>query len=116
MTSAAQAIAINISKEFAQAPGARNVDEGLFSGEDFLKRALLPRFKQALASGDTLFVDLDGTEGYATSFLEEAFGGLARIYPPTQVLETIDFKSLDEPLLVDEIRSYILEARHTGRR
>jgi hypothetical protein len=34
--------------------------------------------RDAQASGHRLTVDLDGAVGYASSFLEEAFGGLVR--------------------------------------
>jgi hypothetical protein len=57
-----------------------------------------------------LLIDLDDAEGYATSFLEEAFGGLARKYGAKAVLELLSFKSEDEPLLVDEIILYINDA------
>jgi hypothetical protein len=54
---------------------------------------------------------LDDTAGYATSFLEAAFGGLAREYPIDEVLATLEFTSADEPYLPEEIREYIKEAR-----
>ncbi len=99
-----------IAKDFTPAPGARNVDEGSYSGEEFLNKVLKPRFERALAEDFTILVDLDNTEGYATSFLEEALGGLARIYGPEKVLNHLDFRSEDEPLLIDEIKMYIQEA------
>jgi hypothetical protein len=101
---------LNIAKEFTPAPGARNVDEGPYSGEEFLNKVLKPKFENALAEDFTILVDLDNTEGYATSFLEEAFGGLARMYGSEKVLNHLEFKSDDEPLLIDEIKMYIQEA------
>ena len=56
-------------------------------------------------------MDLDGVVGYATSFLEEAFGGLARIYDPKDVLRTIELVCTDEPSLVEEVKHYIEDAR-----
>lgn len=99
-----------IAKEFTPAPGARNVDEGAYSGEEFLTQLLRPRFEKAIQEDFTILIDLDNTEGYATSFLEEAFGGLARIYGSQKVLDHLEFKSEDEPLLIDEIKMYIQEA------
>lgn len=99
-----------VGKEFSDTPGPRSRTQGDFSGEDFLERLLKPRFEQALGRGLVLRVDLDGTEGYATSFLEAAFGGLSRIYGADKVLGHLDFKSDDEPYLVDEIKRYINEA------
>ena len=110
MTHLAEPLTINIAKAFASTPGARNIVEGSYSGEEFLKNKLLPMFDQAIAEGSTLLIDLDNTEGYATSFLEEAFGGLARKYNSKKVLNVLQFKSDDEPLLIEEIGMYIKEA------
>jgi len=102
---------ISIAKDFSETPGPRSRDEGEFSGEQFLEELLQPRYEQAIGSRDELVIDLDGTEGYATSFLEAAFGGLARRFEIQQILTTIKFKSDDEPYLIEEITKYIQEAR-----
>ena len=52
-------------------------------------------------------VDLDGTEGYATSFLEATFGGLAREFDAAEINRVIKFKSDDEPFLIQE--GYVLK-------
>ena len=101
---------IVISRDYTPSPGARNIDEGEYSGEQFLNTVLLPKFEKALNQNYRILIDLDNTEGYATSFLEEAFGGLARKYGAEKVLKHLEFKSDDEPLLKDEILSYISEA------
>lgn len=111
MSQVAEILILSIGQEFTNKPGARNDDEGKHSGEKFLSELLLPRFAEALENDQILHIDLDGTEGYATSFLEEAFGGLARKYEPPLVIEHLEFKSEDEPLLIEEIRTYILQAR-----
>ncbi|MBI1760560.1 MAG: STAS-like domain-containing protein [Acidobacteria bacterium] len=100
-------IIINISEEFSRFPGARYKKDGPHSGEEFREKLLKPRFKEALEQGRKLFVNLDGAEGYATSFLEEAFGGLAREYGVPRVLSQLELQCFDEPLLVDEIKKYI---------
>jgi hypothetical protein len=102
---------INIAKEFSDTPGPRARDEGDFSGDQFLEDVLRPAYVQALKEGSTLIVDLDGTEGYATSFLEATFGGLAREFDAAEILRVITFKSDDEPFLIDEIKGYIADAR-----
>ena len=103
-------LTVNIAKEFSSYPGARYRKDGPHSGEEFRERLLGPRFQQALEQGQRLLVNLDGAEGYATSFLEEAFGGLAREYGAQKVLKHIELQSLDEPLLVNEIEKYIRDA------
>jgi len=97
---------INIAKDFSDAPGARYYDDGEFSGQEFREKILEPAFKE----NDTLTIILDGTEGYATSFLEESFGGLAREYDAKTVLDKIKFISVEDDALIDEIESYIKEA------
>lgn len=102
---------ISIAKEFSDSPGPRTRDEGEFSGEAFLQEILRPAFVQAAKEGHSLVVDLDGSEGYATSFLESAFGGLAREFDAKEILKVVTFKSDDEPYLVQEIQNYITDAR-----
>src|ERR1017187_3686511 len=94
---------LSVAKDFSETPGPRHREEGEFSGEEFLDGVLLPRFEETKAKGEILIVDLDGTEGYATSFLEAAFGGLARKYNPAEVAKIVKFKSDDEPFLIEEI-------------
>jgi hypothetical protein len=100
-----------VATEFCDTPGPRTREEGDFSGELFLDEYLRPRFQAALQAGETLLVDLDGTEGYATSFLEAAFGGLSREFGTAEVLKIIRFKSDDEPYLIQEVTNYIKEAQ-----
>jgi hypothetical protein len=101
---------ISVAKDYSDTPGPRSKDEGDYSGQEFLERLLLPMYEQARSEKGTLLIDLDGTEGYATSFLEAAFGELARRYKPQEVLSVLTFKSDGEPYLIDEIKKYISEA------
>lgn len=102
---------LSIAKEFSETPGPRYREEGEYSGQEFLEELLEPKFLAAKRGCEQLVVDLDGTEGYATSFLEGAFGGIARKYDPEEILKIIKFKCTDEPFLAKEIEGYILEAR-----
>ena len=104
-------VRLNVAKEFSRTPGPRSPDEGKYSGKEFLDTLLRKRFLQAVERGTSLHIILDGTAGYASSFLESAFGGLAREYEPAVVLRTLGFTSDEEPYLVDEIREYIEGAR-----
>lgn len=97
---------INIAKEFTTTPGARYVEDGPFSGEEFRTKFLEPLFSSG--EDDTeITIILDGTEGYPTSFLEEAFGGIARKYGRELCLKRLRYVSEEDKLLVDEIQSYI---------
>lgn len=102
---------IDIAREFTKTPGPRAIDEGEYSGEIFLRDFLRPKYITARNENNKLIINLDGTDGYATSFLESVFGGLAREYSPKEVLDTLEFISLEEPYLIEEIADYIREAR-----
>ena len=65
---------IDISKDFSDVPAGRYKNDGPNSGEQFRDELLIP----ALQTGGQVEVLLDGAEGYGSSFLEEAFGGLVR--------------------------------------
>lgn len=67
--------------------------------------------RPALEAGDVIHLKMDGTRGYASSFLEEAFGGLIRAgYSKEKVLSGIKFETTDEALVI-EITEYINQAR-----
>lgn len=103
---------LNICKEFSETPGARYKNEGDYSGEEFRETLLLPRFLDAQEKKEKLVIELDGGYGYPTSFLEEAFGGLARQIDIKAVLDTLEFVSEDEPALIADIKNYISAARN----
>lgn len=66
-------IEINIARDFTDKPIGRYRTDGPYSGEVFREDVLMPSLEK-----DEVIVVLDGTRGYPSSFLEEAFGGLAR--------------------------------------
>lgn len=67
-------VRIDIGHDFSDVPAGRFPADGPFNGETFRKKFLVP----ALRLGERVVVELDNTEGYGSSFLEEAFGGLIR--------------------------------------
>jgi len=100
-------IELVIAKEFTDSPGPRYAREGEFSGENFRELCLLPKLKKAIKEGKFLLVDLDGCFGYGNGFIEEAFRGILREYPDmnsVKVLETLIFKSEEEPYLIQNIK------------
>ncbi|EGT0642947.1 STAS-like domain-containing protein [Citrobacter braakii] len=86
-------------------PGPRFNSLGPSSGEDFRGWIV----KELKRSHD-LTIDLDGTEGYGSSFLEESFGGLIREGIDINIVRAIKYISNEEPELVEEIKEYIEEA------
>jgi hypothetical protein len=71
---------INIASEFSEFPVGRFYADGPDSGERFRDELLEP----ALRDGGIVTVLLSGTEGYGSSFLDEAFGGVVRKLRLTQ--------------------------------
>ncbi len=94
---------------FSITPGSRYKSEGNFSAEEFREDILIPAFNEAVEAGKKLVIDLDGTIGYGTSFLEAVFGGLARQFGVEIVLATLEFVSNEEEYLVEDIKNYINE-------
>ena len=68
---------INIKEDFSEVPRGRHIIDGDFCGAEFREKFLKPKLEE-LAGGEKLIVDIREVEGYASSFLDEAFGGLVR--------------------------------------
>jgi hypothetical protein len=103
---------LSISTDFSRTPGPRFIDEGDYSGEDFRNNKLVPILKKAIEEGKGLRVNLDGTAGYATSFLEESFGGLIRENGMSrdEIKKALLIISEEEEFLIENIYEYIDEA------
>ncbi|MGX5672762.1 STAS-like domain-containing protein [Thermomonas fusca] len=69
------ACVINVARDFSPVPGGRFDEDGEFNGSRFRREYLVPK----LQSCESVDVIIDGTEGFGSSFLEEAFGGLVRL-------------------------------------
>jgi hypothetical protein len=108
---------LRVAEQFSSTPGSRYESEGDFSGEVFRRDVLLPRLRDAIASHRRLLIDLDGTAGYGTSFLEEAFGGLVREnhVSAAQLRAVLDLKSDEEDYLVEDIWAYIDDAEGSSK-
>ncbi len=100
---------INIAKDFTPTPGGRFKSDGTHSGELFRERCLEPLFENGEPT-EKIRIVFDGSYGYPSSFLEEAFGGLARKVGISQVLKWLEFSCEDEPLLTEEVEKYIKES------
>lgn len=64
--------------DYARSPGGRFRSDGPYSGEWFREEIVKPALANAISAGEKLEIELDGTSGYGSSFLEECFGGLIR--------------------------------------
>lgn len=99
---------ISIARDFTVYPGGRTPEDGEFSGQEFREKFLVPAFNE----DESVIVDLDGTRGYGSSFLEEAFGGLVRLgFSKNDIRRCIAFKST-RTSLINEINRYIDQAKH----
>ena len=58
---------ISVARDFSRTPGPRYTSQGDWSGEEFRKR-----LERELRRHERLVVDLDGTRGCGSSFLDEA--------------------------------------------
>ena len=94
---------ISIAKDYSKYPAGRFELDGPYSGEAFRRKFLEP----AIRNHERVIIDLDGTRGYGSSFLEEAFGGLVRSgISAEEIKDLISFKTSDKSL-EEEILSYI---------
>lgn len=94
---------VNVARDFSKYPAGRYLEDGPASGQAFRDKFLIPVLKEA----GRLTIELDGTRGYGSSFLEEAFGGAVRAgFASITVKQAFTLVSEDTSL-VEEIHDYI---------
>ena len=98
---------INIAKRFSRFPSGRALGDGPFPGESFRKDLLVP----ALEEYQKVVIELDGVRGYNSSFLDEAFGELARqgVLSADDLDSRIEFKSDEFSDVIEEIKQYMTD-------
>ena len=98
---------ITVATDYYEAPAGRYPADGNYNGERFREDFLAP----ALRSGGVV-VNLDGTEGYGSSFLDEVFGGLVRKsgFSEWELKEKLSLISEEDETLISEIWGYIADA------
>lgn len=99
---AENSITINIS-DFSISPGPRYYEQGDASGEIFYVQVLKKAFEDATTRHAKLVVVLDGVDGYASSFLDEAFGNLVYDFGASKVRDALQLVSEEEPEWKDMI-------------
>lgn len=97
-------VTINVAQDFSRYPSGRFRTDSRYSGEEFRDDYILP----ALEQGGKVIVDLDGTLGYGSSFLDEAFGGLVRLgrFANGTLLRLLEIRT-SNPILKAEVESYL---------
>ena len=96
--------------DFTEYPGPRYKDQGAHSGELFYEEVSKPEFERIQKESNDeikliLRINLDNTAGYASSFLDEAFGNLAYDYGTDFVIDHLDIISTEEPDWIDIIKN-----------
>ena len=106
---------IKISDDYSKTPGGRYKDEGPYSGEEFRENLLLDAYEKCEHNNEKLEIDFDDCFGFATSFLEEAFGGLVRNHNKKDVLKVIEIISNDDVTIPSLIKKYVQEAEQVSK-
>ena len=104
-------LVIDIAKQFAQSPGARYYSDGPKSGQEFYEKMLKESFQKAKSEGEKLKIILDGTDGYASSFLNEAFGLLGTNFGSETVWNNLVIISNEVPKYITKVKESIYEKR-----
>lgn len=88
-------------RDFTEYPGPGLSRFGKFSGEEFLKTVLWPAFLHARQNNMVLYIDMDGTAGFGTSFARESI---------LRLIEKADSESIQDELIVKSDDIKILDA------
>ena len=96
---------ITIADDFSDEPAGRYYSDGRYSGERFRKEFLVDTLK----CNEKVTIDFDRTEGYGSSFLEEAFGGLISKegFLSQNLHNQFLFISNEDASVIKEVWSYI---------
>lgn len=104
-------ITVDIAKEFTNKPGARDYEDGKNSGLEFFEKILRPKYIEAQNQDARLKVILDGTEGYASSFLNESFSLLGNEFGPDNVWGRLIVISNEIPKYIEKVKKGVYEIR-----
>lgn len=106
-------IVIDIPKDFSKTPGWRTYEDGPYSGQEFYDKLLMDSYQDAQKQGVKLKVILDGSNGYTTSFLNEAFRLLGENFGADEVWDRLIIISNEVPKYIERIRKgvYAMERR-----
>lgn len=99
---------IKVLTQFSESPGPRYCRQGKWSGEQFYHEILNQAFGKAYKNGETLTLDLDGTDGYMSSFLDEAIGNLVYDFGMQAVKDYLIIISKEEPVWKKVIENEVI--------
>lgn len=102
---------INIATQFTKTPGARYYTDGPKSGEEFFDTMLKEAFEEAEENDEQLKIEMDGTEGYASSFINEAFRRLGEAFGSDNAWGRLVLVSIEVPKYIDKVKKSIYEAK-----
>ena len=105
---------INIAKDFSDIPGARHIKNDDYSAELFRETVLIPKLMEAIDKNEILEVNLDGTVGCCSSFLEEVFGGLVRknVVCIRDILKYLVVTSDEKMQYEEQSYTYLMQQMH----
>lgn len=101
--------------DFTEYPGLRHNEVSDKSGEEYYHKILNKAFYESYLKNEKLKVNLDGTAGYAPSFLDEAFGNLVFDFGVDLVKKFLEIVSLEEPDLIEIIEDETFNEWQTRR-
>lgn len=94
-------------EQYTKFPGGRFERLGPYSGENFRETVLRNIFE----SGKSIEIDATGVvTSFSPSFLDEAFGTLAKEYGLAKFKETVKLFSNDNPGLTEKMMYYVERA------
>lgn len=99
---------LRITEEFGDTIGARDYEDGDYSGKEFYDKFLLPRFEQAAKNSYVLLIDIDGVWGWPSSFVSGSFGLLSQEKGSQKVLAHLKFKCDSNPMKIEKAK-YIIK-------
>lgn len=99
---------IKVLTDFSSFPGPRYCKQGKDSGELFYHSILNEKFAAAYKNNEQLCLDLDGTDGYMSSFLDEAIGNLVYDFGEDVVKKTLIVVSNEENVWIQLINNQVL--------
>lgn len=99
-------ITFKVADEFSSLPGGRRRIHGPHSGEEFREDHLVPLLRRF----EFVNFDLSGAEGYASGFLDEAFGEAGTLIGYAECERRLKFEADDDPFVVDMIWEKIKNA------